>query len=90
MTYDQLAERIGHQPYDNKLGGIWKMSKNFKKMRTEVGAVKLETDRSLADLDSAALETSLKALEQAGKDYGKQHNSDGNLRIPTIAAIDSD
>lgn len=78
MTYDQLAERIGHQPYDNKLGGIWKMSKNFKKMRTEVGAVKLETDRSLADLDSAALETSLKALEQAGKDYGKQHNSDGN------------
>ena len=85
MTYDQLVERIGHQPHDDKLGGIWKMSKNFKKMRTEAGAVKLETDKSLADLDPAALEKSLQALEQAGKDYGKQHKSDG-----TRSAVGSD
>ena len=76
MTYDQLEDRIGHAPHKDRLKGLWKMSKNFKAMRTQMGGVGIETSKSLADLDLEALRKSLTALEKAGKDYTAQHKSD--------------
>jgi hypothetical protein len=82
MTFDQLAEKIGHKPKSDRLGGLWKMSERYKAIGSAHEEVTQATKAPLASITGdpnarQTLETQLDAkidtLISKCEAYQKKH-----------------
>jgi hypothetical protein len=80
LTFDELADKIGHRPHQDRLGGQWKRSTEYKAIRTEIGQVNALSGASLADGDFDALDDQLDALIAAAGRYRAQHKKNDDKK----------
>jgi hypothetical protein len=80
LTFDELADKIGHQPHKDRLGGKWKRSTEYKAVRAEINEVNTLSAASLADGDLDGLDGQLDALIAAAGRYRAQHKKNDDKK----------
>ncbi|MFC7541108.1 hypothetical protein ACFQU2_18795 [Siccirubricoccus deserti] len=78
LTFDELADKIGHRPHKDRLGGHWKRSTEYKAVRAEITAVNTLSAASLVDGDLDGLDGQLDALIAAAGRYRAQHKKNND------------
>jgi len=83
ITFDELAAKIGHRPHPDKLGGVVKMSTNYKSLGAAMSALQAATDsieqKSLKDIgveNVQELENKLSQVIAASVAYKVQHRGE--------------
>jgi hypothetical protein len=92
MTVDELQAAIGHAPHQDRLGGLWKMSVNYKRLQNEVAGshdrIRAMGARPLADLkaEHAVIVNQITAQIDrtiaAAQAYEDQHDETEKTRAP--------